>query len=191
MSKIHTVLLLTLALSACGDKDGDDTSTGDGGSSSGDGGAASGDCADPSVNAFAGTCVETFMAGCFDPAGECDGTVDMATGSTSLAWENGASVQSEVDSSNPASPSVETTISGSDGTVCAIGTSQYNAGGCASRTVYVRQSDGAEQVWCIQADGSMEVTCSDGGSVSVTAAQAQTANSCGFAGSGEPCDISY
>ena len=176
--------LLTLGLlgAACGDKD-DSGGGGDGGG--GDGGSAGSDCSDPSVNPFAGTCVETFLADCFDPAGECDGTIDMATGETTMTWSNGASVQTEVGGGTP--PTVTTTITGSSGAVCATGTSSYGTGGCASQTVYVREGDGAQQTWCIAADGGMTVSCPGGETVTVTAAQAQAANQCGMAGSGEPC----
>lgn len=169
---------------ACGDEDQD--SAGDGG---GDGGAAAGDCSDPSVNAFADTCVETFLADCFDPAGECDGTIDLSTGETSLTWANGASVETTVGTGMP--PAVNTTITSSSGTVCATGVSSNGTGGCASQTVYTRASDGAQQTWCIQADSSMVVSCPGGETVNVTAAQAQSSNSCGFAGGGEPCTMSY
>lgn len=198
MKRAHDIFFLglagLLALGACGDKDdGDGSSDGEsnGGASTSDGGSGEGDCSDPDVNVFAGTCVETFLAGCFDPSGACEGTIDMTTGSTTMTWANGATIETEVDTSNPTSPSVTTSIYASDGTLCAVGESQNGVGGCASQTVYERQSDGATQTWCIQADGSMEVSCSDGTSVSVSASEAEAANSCGFASDAEPCEFSF
>ncbi|MCK6507035.1 hypothetical protein L6R53_27285 [Myxococcota bacterium] len=176
-----------LLASACGDKDGDDTSGG-----GADGGATSASpCADPEYNALAGTCAETFFAGCFDPAGECDGTVDIASGSTTLTWANGATVETTIDYSVPTSPVANTTITSSSGAVCATGVTKTNFGGCASQTTYTRTSDGAIQIWCTQNDGSMEVVCPGGEGITVTAAQARAAGECAYGSEAEPCVIDY
>jgi hypothetical protein len=134
------------------------------------------DCADPDVNPFAGTCVETFLAGCFDPVGEC--TYESSGLEVSLSWDNGATVVTE------AGMTSTTTLTASDGTECAVGTTEVNAGGCFSKTSY-RRFDGEIQVWCIQADGSFEVTCDDGTTIAVEADQSEDAQSCNYGG--EPC----
>jgi len=167
------VVLLPALLLACGDKDEEEATS------------SSADCSDPGYNPFAGTCVENFHADCFDPQGECTGEFDMSSGGTNLEWANGAQVDVSI---NPATFGATTQLINSDGTVCATGESANNVGSCASQTVYTRASDGATQTWCIQLDGSMEVTCSDGGSVTVTSDQQQGASQCQYGG-GEACTI--
>lgn len=146
------------------------------------------DCGDSAYNPWAGTCVETFHADCWDPEGTCNGTVEL-TGATYLEWENGAAVDVTLDfASDPFNPGAITDLIASDGTVCSTGVSRNNEMGCASRTVYTRVSDGATMVFCIQADQSMEVTCPDGSTVSATAAQSEGAQTCQY-GDAEPCTI--
>lgn len=147
------------------------------------------DCSNPAYNPWAGSCVETFNADCWDPEGACEGTVEL-TGSTTLVWDNGAAVEVSLDfASDPFNPGAITDLVASDGTVCATGESRNNELDCASRTVYVRTSDNAEMVFCIQADGAMDVTCPDGSVVSATAEESEGANACQY-GDAEPCTIS-
>lgn len=187
-SALLVCTLPTLVLAgACGDKDGDDTSGG-----GGDGGAtAASPCADPEYNALAGTCAESFFAGCFDPAGECDGEVDLTSGNTTLSWANGATVETTIDYSVPTSPVANTTITSSSGVVCATGVTRTNHGGCASQTTYTRASDGEIQIWCSQTDGSLEVVCPGGEGINITAAQARAAGECAYGSEAEPCVIDY
>lgn len=182
-------VLLALVLIACSGDGADDSTptTTSPGSTSTTPTAAAVDCSDPSENPFAGTCVETFMAACFDPTGTCDGTVDMM-GNTELVWASGATVTTQTDFSNPLNPSVITTLTASDGTECATGITDVNEGGCASRTTYTRTSDGAQQVYCIQLDGSMTVTCDNATVIEVPANQGGAAEQCQYGDAG-PCTI--
>ncbi|MCB9777738.1 MAG: hypothetical protein H6742_04170 [Alphaproteobacteria bacterium] len=164
--------LCTLPLVACGDKDGDS-----GGS------AATGGCDDPDYNPMAGTCVYDFMADCFDPSGECTGEIDATTGATDFTWENGASVTSDIDYTDPTSPVVITTLTASSGSVCAVGeTVTSPSGECFSTTTYTRNGDGAQQVWCIKADGSYTITCPGGETVDVSASAAAAVSECQYSG---------
>ncbi len=162
---------------ACGESDkGDDDDTG------------SGECDDPSYNPYAGTCVETFMAACFDPSGECSGTYDLS-GNTEITWDNGAQVVSEVTVSGTTAV-VLTTLYASSGTECAVGETTQGEGGCFSQTVYTRTSDGATQTYCTQTDGSVSVTCDDGSTVDVSSGQADGAETCQYGGDGRECTMS-
>ncbi len=154
---------------ACGDGSGSgDTSTTPPPSSTGT--AA---CSDPSANPLSGTCVETFLAGCFDPAGAC---TSAQTGlNSTLTWDNGASVTTQ------AGMTTTTTISASDGTECATGLTEINVDGCFSETTY-RRPDGATQTWCFHQDTSFEVTCDDGTVIPVAAGQSDSATSCQYGG---------
>lgn len=175
--RIQTLFLamgLTLGV-ACGESDKGDDDT------------ASGECGDPDYNPYAGTCVESFMAACFDPSGECDGTYDL-TGNTTLTWENGAQVVSEVGVSGT-SAVVITTLYASSGTECAVGETTQGAGGCFSQTVYTRTSDGATQTWCTQEDGSVSVTCDDGSTVDVDASQSTAAEECQYGSDAGACEV--
>lgn len=176
-----------LVAAGCGGAGAKDATDATGPSGSTEPTTSAGGCADPTVNPWAGTCVETFLAGCFDPEGACTGTWDLQ-GNTELTWANGAQVITEVDLSQPLDPSVTTDLFASDGGSCATGTSELGAGGCASLTTYVRTSDGAEQTWCIRLNGDITVTCPDGTEVSVTAAESEAAQGCEY-GSGEPCTM--
>lgn len=171
--------LLTLFILGCGDGKDSDTDE--------DTWSDSGDCSDPEYNPFHGTCVETFLAACFDPAGSCDGEVD-AMGATLLEWENGATVETQLDPDNPMSLTMVTEIHSSGGDLCATGRSQNSASGCASQTVYERP-DGATQTWCFQNDGSYVVTCDDGTNVDVPAAGAGAAEACQYGSDAEACDV--
>jgi len=184
LPRLSLALLLPALLGACGDK-----STGDD-SAAGDGGAGETPCADPAYNPLVGTCAETFLADCFDPAGECDGSVDMSNGSTSFTWANGASVETSVDASVPTSPVVTSTLRASNGTVCAIGVTRSNYASCAAQTVYTRQADGAIQIWCSQNDGTLEVVCPGGEGIEITASQSAQANECGYGSDAGPCTLS-
>lgn len=146
-------------------------------------------CDNPDYNPWAGTCVETFAADCFDPEGACEGVIDTSTGSTSFTWANGASVDSEI-----AGMGYETTLTASNGTVCATAETPLmpGQGDCFSTTTYTRASDGAQMTFCIYQDQSMDVTCPDGSVHSSTAEQQQAANECQYgSGSGEACEVSY
>ena len=146
------------------------------------------DCADAAQNPWAGSCLETFYQGCWDPSGACEGTVAL-TGATTLVWENGATVEVSLDfASDPFDPTAVTDLISSDGTVCATGVSKNDELGCASRTEYTRASDGAVLVFCAQADGAVDLTCPDGSTVSVTAAESEAASSCQY-GDAETCTI--
>lgn len=147
-------------------------------------GPAAADCSDPAYNPWAGTCVETFNADCFDPTGECNGMFDQATGSTTLEWASGASVETSI---NPATFGATTEIYSSTGALCSTGESANNVGGCGSQTIYTRASDGAQMTFCIQLDGSMEVTCPDGSTHSASSTD-QGASDCQY-GDAEPCTI--
>lgn len=138
--------------------------------------AATDECDDPGYNPWAGTCVETFLADCFDPEGECTGQTD-AMGNVLLTWENGAYLETTTDFSNPSDPTITTVLYSSAGDLCAQGDTQVNVGGCASLTIYQRP-DGATQRWCIYADGSTEVTCDDGSTIAVTAEEAERGDAC-------------
>ena len=142
------------------------------------------DCTDAAQNPYAGTCVETYVADCFDPSGACMGSLDMMTGMTTLVWESGANVETSIaiDPANPTMPGAMTTLTSSGGMACATALSSNNTDGCASKTVYTRASDGAELVFCIQADTSMEITCPDGSSFTVDAQQSQAAEQCQYGG---------
>lgn len=184
MRTLTLALFAGLLLAACGDKE-DESTDGTGGTGGTGGTAAAVDCSDSSENPLAGTCVEDFWAGCFDPEGACDGVVDV-TGNTTLEWESGATVETTLNyTSDPLNPTAITTVTGSDGTVCATGESQNNAGGCASLTVYTRSSDGATQEYCSQTDRSVTVMCDDGTTVDASGSAAQQ---CQY-GDAEPCDI--
>lgn len=148
---------------------------------------ATGECSDASYNPLAGTCVETFLADCFDPSGACEGSFDIM-GNGTLMWDNGATVETSLDLSNPMSPASLTELISSTGAVCAEGRSENNVGGCASQTVY-RRPDGATQTWCIQMDGSYSITCDDGTTVSVSAAQAGAIQTCQYGSDAGPCSV--
>lgn len=146
-------------------------------------------CDNPDYNPWSGTCVETFVADCFDPEGTCDGTIDMSSGATSFVWANGASVDSEVGGMG-----YVTTLTNSGGSVCATAETPLmpGQGDCFSTTTYTRTSDGAQMSFCIYQDQSMDVTCPDGTTHSATAEQQQAANECQYgSGSGEPCNVEY
>lgn len=187
MRPLLAALALGLTL-GCGDKDDADS----GGSADGADGttAATGDCSDADYNPYAGTCVESFLADCFDPSGACDG-VATATGDVTLEWASGATVETTVDYSDPLNPGANTTITSSTGEICATGVTQSNASGCASLTVYTRP-DGATQQYCSQSDGSTTVTCDDGTTVAVSSSQSSGAEQCQY-GDAEACtvDIQY
>ena len=175
----RSLLLLPLLLAlACGDKDDDDSAA--------PAGATSGDCSDADYNPYAGSCVESYLADCFDPAGECNG-VATATGDVTLDWDSGASVQTTVDYSDPTNPGALTTLYSSSGEVCAEGVSSNNTGGCASLTVYTRP-DGATQEYCSQSDGSVTVTCDDGSTVEVSSSESSGAEQCQY-GDAEACTV--
>jgi hypothetical protein len=143
-------------------------------------------CDNPDYNPWLGTCVETFVADCFDPAGACDGVVDQSNGSTSFTWDNGAAVQTEISGMNNV-----TELISSSGSVCAVGETPLMPGGaCFSTTTYTRSSDGAQMTFCIYEDQSMDVTCPDGSTHSATAEQQQGASECQYgSGSGEACSV--
>ncbi len=179
--------LLALALTAaCFDK-GDDSGSSADGTDGADGAAASGDCGDSSYNPYAGTCVETFMADCFDPSGECEG-VATATGDVTLEWANGANAVTTTDYSDVSNIQIRTVLTASNGTECAVGITTTNTGGCYSQTVYTRSSDGGTQTYCTQADGSVTVTCDDGSTVDVSSSQSSGAEQCQY-GDAEACDV--
>lgn len=198
------ILTAALALIACeGTKDGDDTAagtiptsaiptgaTGGGGTGGGGtGGTSEIDCADPAVNPYAGTCVEDYLAGCFDPSGPCDGVFDMA-GNVELTWENGAQVITTSDFSDPFNITVTTEIYSSAGDLCATGLTENMTGSCASETVYARTSDGASLGFCAQTDGSLQARCDDGTTIDVTAEDSAAAGACQYSGDAEACDVS-
>ncbi len=175
-----------ILLVACGGGEDDSAATASGTPSTQPTSAAV-DCSDPAENPFAGTCVETYLAGCFDPVGTCEGDVAL-TGRTELIWESGASVLTEIDFSDPFNPGAITTLTNSSGTECAVGVTENNTGSCASQTTYTRTADGATQVYCIQLDGSMTITCDDNTTVEVPASQGDAANQCQY-GDAEPCEM--
>ncbi len=166
---------------ACGD-DASGPATGPGsttdpGTDGPTGSAEGGLCSDPAVNPFLGTCIETFLADCFVPTGEC--TTTESGLSFTFTWENGASMSFDL-------LSVE--ISGESG-VCATGTVDMGGGDCVSRTTYTRTTDGATQVWCMHADGSATVTCDDDSATTYTSAEFAAGGACGFAsGDAGTCD---
>lgn len=178
----RTLLMLSTALGlllapGCGSDDKDE-----------DSGAA--DCDDPASNPYAGTCVETYLADCWDPSGECDGVVDPTTGSTSFTWENGAAMTSEVTISGT-SAVVLTTLYNSGGVECAVAETIQGGGGCFAETTYTRTADGATQTYCTQEDGSLSVTCDDGSTVDVSSAEADAASTCQAGGDTQECSTSY
>lgn len=137
-----------------------------------------GGCRDPEVNPWAGTCVETYLAGCFDPTGSCTGERQGVMGLI-MTWENGATVEQS---------GLTTTLTASNGTVCATAvTSVTPVGDCFSTTTYT-DDGGDEMQYCIHADGSMGITCADGSSFEITAEEAQSPSgqSCQYGG-GEEC----
>jgi hypothetical protein len=151
----------------------------------GGGGAATGGCDDPAYNPYAGTCVETFFVGCFDPEGDCAGTYDLQ-GNVDLEWSNGAAVTTEVDMSDPFNIVAYTTLWSSGGDECVTGVTEMMQGDCASETIY---DNGAEQVvFCAAMDGGLTVSCPDGSTVTVDASQAEAAAECQYGG-GE-CEMS-
>jgi hypothetical protein len=165
---------LMLLIACGGSKDGEDSSAV----------AASGTCADPATNPYAGSCVETYLAGCFDPSGPCEGQVSL-TGEVDLTWSNGASVNSELEGLG-----VSTTVTSSSGATCATATMAIMAGSCASETVYVREGDGATLGFCSGLDGSLTVTCPDGSSFAISAIEAASGQACQFAtGDAEACSM--
>lgn len=147
------------------------------------------DCTDPDSNPYLGTCVETYAAGCFDPAGSCSGVVEI-TGETTLTWDSGAEVHTVPTFADPMNPGAETTLYASSGATCAVGQTNNNVGACASQTVYTRESDGAQLGFCIHLDGAIDVTCPDGSTFAVSASQGEAAASCQYGGdASEPCDV--
>lgn len=172
---------LSLALVACSGDAEDDTTDGTNNT------PAAVDCADPASNPWSGTCVETFLAGCFDPSGPCDITIAQ-TGGTDLVWENGASVISTT-TFDGAGVATETDYISSDGTVCATGVTKLMDGGCDSRSVLTRGSDGAVMEYCLFQDGSMDVTCPDASVISVTAEESTAANSCQYGSDAGACSL--
>lgn len=181
------ILLTALAL-GCGGSTAADDSDSDVNATDTVDPAVEGECDDPAQNPFAGTCVETFLAGCFDPSGACVGETDGA-GNTTLTWENGASVVTTIEMDGM-DVSVLTDLVASDGAVCAEGMTENGVGGCASRTVYVRP-DGAQQTWCFGNDGSYAVTCDDGTTIDVSAAQSEAVQECQYGSDAEPCEMQY
>jgi len=172
---------LGLALVACSG-DGKDDETPDDGSTP----AGAVDCADPAANPWSGTCVETFMADCFDPSGPCDITI-AATGATDLVWENGAAVVSAT-TFDGGGVATETDYIASDGTVCATGITRLMDAGCDSRSVLTRGSDGAVMEYCLFQDGSMDVTCPDGSTASASSDESAGASACQY-GDAEACTL--
>jgi hypothetical protein len=145
------------------------------------------DCADPASNPWSGTCVETFMADCFDPSGVCDITIG-ATGATDLSWDNGASVVSTT-TFDGSGVVTETDYIASDGTVCATGITRLMDGGCDSRSVLTRGSDGAVMEYCLFQDGSMDVTCPDGSTASASADESAAAGACQYGDDAGACTL--
>ncbi len=187
MTKLWSMALL--ALMACGTKESaetDPTSTEDTDVQDSDTrdtdpqdtDAALNDCDDPAKNPLGVSCVEDFLAACFDPVGEC--TYAQAGMNITTTWENGATLQVEA--------GMSTTIRfvSSDGTTCVSGIAEVGKAGCVSQTSYRREADGATQVWCTYQDGSLEVTCDDGTVIDVSAEQSTTANACQPGGSCTP-----
>lgn len=178
----RTLLMLTAALGlsfapGCGSDDKDDDS-------------AAADCDDPDSNPYAGTCVETYLADCWDPSGECEGVIETTTGNSSYTWENGAQMTTEVTISGT-SAVVLTTLYNSGGVECAVAETLQGAGGCFSQTTYTRTADGATQTYCTQEDGSLSVTCDDGSTVDVSAAESDAAGACESGGDAQECSTTY
>ncbi len=121
--------------------------------------------------------MEDFLADCFDPVGEC--TYTQAGANVDIEWANGASVQTE------AGLTTTTTLTASNGAVCAVGTTEVMQGDCFALTTYERP-DGATQSWCFYQDGSFDVRCDDGTEIAVAAGASTTAQSCAY-GNSEPC----
>lgn len=173
---LGAALSLTLA-TGCGSDDKDE-----------DSGAA--DCDDPSSNPYAGTCVETYLADCWDPSGECEGVIETTTGNSSFTWENGAQMTTEVTVSGT-SAAVLTTLYNSGGVECAVAETVQGGGGCFSQTTYTRTADGATQTYCTQEDGSVTVTCDDGSTVDVSSGQSAAAEECQAGGGSQECSTTY
>lgn len=149
------------------------------------------DCTDPAENPYAGTCVESFIVDCFDPAGACVGEVSQA--GVDLTWANGAEVLNTIDTSNPYSPRTSTEIVGSTGAVCATGLTVTNAtdqtAECYSETTYTRAGDGARLTFCTRLDTSQRVTCDDGSSFEVDSQAAGGASVCQYGSEAGACEI--
>jgi len=174
------MVMVTVALMgvACGGDSDDETAT-----------DPTPSCDNPDYNPWLGTCVETFAADCFDPAGACEGVIDMSSGQSTFTWDNGAMVDNAQEGMN-----FETRLISSSGDVCAVGETPLmpGQGDCFSTTTYTRASDGAQMSFCIYQDGAMDVTCPDGSVHSATSEQQAAANECQYgSGSGEACTVEY
>ena len=77
----------------------------------------------------------------------------------------------------------------SDGTVCATAITKLNDGGCDSRSVLTRGSDGAMMEYCLFQDGSMDVTCPDASVISVSSEESTAANSCQYGSDAGACSL--
>jgi len=117
--------------------------------------------------ALANSCVDKFFGSCWDPSGSCSMLTSTASTSANLiplsgpVWSNGASINMAADMTNPDAPSVEISVVGSTGNVCATGVSQYMGGGaCLAEAIY--QARGESLSICAHEDGTAELTCPDG-----------------------------
>ena len=149
------------------------------------------DCTDPADNPYAGTCVESFLADCFDPSGACVGEVSQA--GVDLTWDNGAEVLNTIDYSDPYSPRTTTELSSSGGAMCATGLTETHAldqtAECYSTTTYTRASDGQRLTFCVRTDTSMKVTCDDGSTFEVDGQAAHGASLCQYGNEAGACEV--
>ena len=149
------------------------------------------DCTDPGANPYAGTCVETYLAGCFDPSGVCVGEVSQ-TG-VDLTWANGAEILADLDYSDPYHPGTTATLSSSAGAVCATSVTTSNTSAqddeCFSVTTYTRSGDGAQMAFCVRINRSMTVTCPDGSTFDVDGDAGNEASLCQYGNEAGACEV--
>jgi hypothetical protein len=190
---VGAALALTFAVQGCDESDdgegggggggetateGGETAT-EGGETATEGGGASIDCSDPQQNPYAGTCLEDFGGGCFQPSGACSATQSGLN--VTLEWDNGAKVETEANLSGSAT----STGYGADGTECFTGTSAVDIATGSATTTYTTAE--GTYTFSSSADGSVVVTCPNEEKVEIDASEAEAAQACQYGSEAEAC----
>ena len=124
-------------------------------------------CDDPSINVFAGTCWESFWAGCWDATGAC--TVHAEGSTVRVEWDNGAYTESTSSAGTTTGSYVN-----SSGVTCSEVTSSYTM----STSTYENPATGDSLRADYFAGGDFRITCPDGSSFYVTATENERAGDC-------------
>ncbi|MCG3172171.1 MAG: hypothetical protein GMKNLPBB_00317 [Myxococcota bacterium] len=195
MQKLITLSLIVMGaffVTACGDS----SNSNDGGTTA-DGGASQSQqlatkCEDPKV--LTNSCLNE-LGTCFKPEGACTVKVDKTTGNSTVTWANGAKAETKVSVNTSGidptkikpgevpnvnvSAGADTTYS-SGGKTCYTGKTTVNAtggagGGSGTSTTEISYNG---KKWIIKGDstGAITITCPDGKTENIPAANAGCAN---------------